>query len=206
MLNEQKEALEDILDKYESVSGVVSDFIQEQIDSLEKQKSEIEDTYNAQIEKLQEANEERESAIALIEKQNALENAQNNKVRYYDETRGYVYGVDKEQLQNAQNDLDSALSEQAIKNLEKERDEQTAAFDEQIEALEEYSEMWKNVIDDIKSAGDEQLVSEILGENWRTELAAMNTDIYNRFKADYTAYSDELQRLTDNEITSLENA
>lgn len=206
VLNEQKEALEDILDKYELVSEVVSDFIQEQIDALEGQKSEIEDTYNAQIEKLQEANEERESAIALIEKQNALENAQNNKVRYYDKTRGYVYGVDKEQLQNAQNDLDSALSEQAIKSLEKERDERTAAFDEQIEALKDYAEMWKNVIDDIKSAGDEQLVSEVLGENWRTELSAMNTDIYNRFKADYTAYNDQLQRLTDGEITSLENA
>lgn len=206
VLNEQKETLEDILDKYESVSGVVSGFIQEQIDVLEKQKSEIEDAYNAQIEKLQEANEERESAIALIEKQNALENAQNNKVSYYDETMGYVYGVNKEQLQNAQNDLDSALSEQAIKNLEKERDERTAVFDGQIKALEEYSEMWENVIDDIKSAGDEQLVSEILGENWRAELAATNTDIYNRFEADYTAYNDQLQRLTDGEITSLENA
>lgn len=206
VLNEQKEALEDILDKYETVSSVVSDFMQKQIDSLEKQKSEIEDTYNAQIEKLQEANEEHESAIALIEKQNALENAQNNRVRYYDETRGYVYGVDKEQLQNAQNDLDSALSEQTIKNLEKERDERTAMFDAQIEALEDYAEMWDSVIDDIKSAGDEQLASEVLGENWRTELAAMNIDIYNRFEADYTAYNDQLQRLTDGEITSLENA
>lgn len=206
VLNEQKEALEDILNKYETISSVVSDFIQKQIDSLEKQKSEIEDTYNAQIEKLQEANEEHESAIALIEKQNALENAQNNRVRYYDETRGYVYGVDKEQLQNAQNDLDSALSEQTIKNLEKERDERTAMFDAQIEALEDYAEMWDSVIDDIKSAGDEQLASEVLGENWRTELAAMNIDIYNRFEADYTAYNDQLQRLTDGEITSLENA
>lgn len=206
VLNEQKEALEDILNKYETISSVVSDFIQKQIDSLEKQKTEIEDTYNTQIEKLQEANEEHESAIALIEKQNALENAQNNRVRYYDETRGYVYGVDKEQLQNAQNDLDSALSEQTIKNLEKERDERTAMFDAQIEALEDYAEMWDSVIDDIKSAGDEQLASEVLGENWRTELAAMNIDIYNRFEADYTAYNDQLQRLTDGEITSLENA
>ena len=206
VLNEQKETLEDILNKYETISSVVSDFIQKQIDSLEKQKSEIEDTYNAQIEKLQEANEEHESAIALIEKQNALENAQNNKVRYYDETRGYVYGVDKEQLQNAQNDLDSALSEQTIKNLEKERDERTAMFDAQIEALEDYAEMWDSVIDDIKSAGDEQLASEVLGENWRTELTAMNIDIYNRFEANYTAYNDQLQRLTDGEITSLENA
>lgn len=206
VLNEQKEALEDILNKYETISSVVSDFMQKQIDSLEKQKSEIEDTYNAQIEKLQEANDERESAIALIEKQNALENAQNNRVRYYDETRGYVYEVDKEQLQNAQNDLDSALSEQTIKNLEKERDERTAMFDAQIEALEDYAEMWDSVIDDIKSAGDEQLASEVLGENWRTELAAMNIDIYNRFEADYTAYNDQLQRLTDGEITSLENA
>ncbi len=115
---------------------------------MEAQKKAAEDSYNAQIklledkkdalqdeiDKIKEANEDREEAIDLQEKQLALAKAENQKtILQYTEDRGFIYTQDGDAIRDAKNELDNAKSDAEIRALEKQQD----ALDKQIEAINE---------------------------------------------------------------------
>jgi len=205
-LNEQKSALEDIIKQYDTVNSVVQSTIEKQKKALEDERKSIEDTYNKRIEALKTENEEREDALEYAQKLANLENARNNKRYVYDETRGYRYESVKEDVQNAQSDLDSFENARAIKELEKERDNELAKIDNQIKLEEEYAEIWKVVSEEIQTAEDELLAEQILGADWREQIANHDVDIMKKFKAEYKNHNAALKTLTNTEIKLKEEA
>lgn len=206
VLNKQKEELEDILDKHKTVADVVENTISKQVEEIENNKKSIEDYYDNLINNLKEENEERQDAIDLAEKEAALANAKNNKVKTYNSARGWTYEVDKEALKKAENDLLDSQTEKQIETLEKEKENATKGFDEQIEALEEYSKSWSDVVESITKAENELITQEILGSDWREKIKNKDTTILNKFKNNYQTYNTQLQSLTDNEIATLEKS
>ncbi len=205
-LNEQKSALEDIIKQYDTVNSVVQNTIEKQKKALEDERKAIEDTYNKRIEALKTENEEREDALEYAQKLANLENARNNKRYVYDETRGYRYESVKEDVQNAQSDLDSFENARAIKELEKERDNELAKIDNQIELEEEYAEIWKVISEEIQTAEEELLAEQILGADWREQIANHDVDIMKKFKAEYKNHNAALKTLTNTEIKLKEEA
>ena len=199
-LNEQKDSLEQIINDYQSINSIVQDTVQKEIDSLNEQKKAIEDTYNKRIEALKTENEEREDALEYAQKLANLENAKNNKVRVIDATRGFRYESVKEDVVQAENDLKSFETEQAIKKLESERDTEAKVFDDLIKQREEYAELWQNGIDSIQEAQNDLLMSEKYGADWREKIAAGDTEILDTFILNYREHNDALKNLTDNEI------
>ena len=205
-LNEQKDTLEDIISNYETVNSLVQNTVQKEIDALEEQKKAIEDTYNKRIEALKSENEEREDALEYAQKLANLENAKNNKRRVYDEARGWRYEAVKEDVVKAQNDLAAFENSQAIKQLEEERDKETAVIDDLIKNKEDYAELWKEINEEIQSEEDERLAQEILGADWREKIAAGDMAIMDKFRTEYRNHNTALQTLTNSEIKLKEAA
>lgn len=206
VLENQEDELNDIIDKYKTVSGYVQDTISKQIEGIEDNRKEIEDYYDNLIDKLKSENEEREDAIEYEKKLAALNNAKNNKVRAYDQARGWVYEANKDAIKDAQNDLDSFQNEQAIKSLEKEKEDAVKGFDERIKQLEEYSDEWKDVINSTTEAENELLATEILGSDWREKIARRDEATLTKFKTAFGKYNADLESLTKNEIANLKKS
>lgn len=206
VLNEEKEALQDQLDileaqadeieniisEYEKVADVVKETIEEEI-------SAIEETYNKQIEALKAQNEEREEAIDLTEKLNALNNAKNNKVVTYTEAGGFRYGVNKEAVNKAQNEYDKALIDSQISNLEKERDSAT-------KDLEEYAKLWENATNKATKAEEEELATRILGADWREKISEQDVEIFETYEQKYDEYGVSLNNITKIEIANVKKS
>lgn len=206
VLENQEDELNGIIDKYKTVSGYVQDTISKQIEGIEDNRKEIEDYYDNLIDKLKSENEEREDAIEYEKKLAALNNAKNNKVRAYDQARGWVYEANKDAIKDAQNDLDSFQNEQAIKSLEKEKEDAVKGFDERIKQLEEYSDEWKDVINSTTEAENELLATEILGSDWREKIARRDEATLTKFKTAFGEYNADLESLTKNEIANLKKS
>lgn len=205
-LNEQKSTLDELIKNYETVNSLVQNTVQKEIDSLEEQKKAIEDTYKKRIDALKSENEQREDALEYAQKLANLENARNNKRYVYDETRGWRYESVKEDVQNAENDLKSFETSQAIKDLEKQRDEETATIDKVIKSREEYAKLWKEISEEIKTEEDELLAQEILGADWRQKIADGDIDVMNKFRTEYRNHNAALKTLTNTEIKLKEEA
>ena len=206
ILNEQKAVIEETIKNYETVNSLVQNTVQKEIDSLNEQKKAIEDTYNKRIEALKEENEQRENALEYAQKLANLENAKNNKVRVIDSTRGFRYESIKEDVVSAQNDLSSFENNQAIKQLEKERDTETAVFDNIIKDKEQYAKFWKSISEEVQTEEEEILATEILGAEWREKIAAGDIEIMEKFKTEYRSHNSALKTLTNSEIKLKEAA
>lgn len=206
-LKQQKEELEDIISNYEKVADIVTQYIDDnQIADLEDRKTAIEDYYNAQIEALQAENDERDRNIELQEKQAALDNAKKTKVRVYSETQGWHYESDTSSINSAQKDLDDYNNEIKIDNLEKQRDSETSAIDDEIKAWEDYKTQWQEQVGTITEADNMLLASKILGSDWLQKISEKDTGVLNTFGTEYANYQYKLNNDVDNEISSIENA
>lgn len=206
LLEEQKSAIEDTIKNYESVASYVKDVISEEIKSIEEERDKVSDYYDDLIDKLKTQNEERQSAINLAEKQAALENARNNKHRVYDEVRGYIYKADESDVAKAENDLLTAQNEKKINDLEEQREEAIKPYEEQIKLLEEYSDTWQDVTDEVTKAEKDMLAQEILGSNWREKIKKKDLTVLNNFKNNYKNYQSQLESLVNNEIKMLNDS
>lgn len=206
LLEEQKSAIEDTIKNYESVASYVKDVISEEIKSIEEERDKVSDYYDDLIDKLKTQNEERQSAIDLAEKQAALENARNNKHRVYDEARGYIYKADESDIAKAENDLLTAQNEKKINDLEEQRDEALKPYEKQIKLLEEYSDTWQDVTDEVTKAEKDMLAQELLGSNWREKIKKKDLTVLNNFKNNYKNYQSQLENLVNNEIKMLNDS
>ena len=206
VLNEQKDVIQETIDNYKTVADLVQDVVEKRKEELEAEKKSIEDTYNERINKLKEETEQREDAFEYAQKLANLENAKNNKRRVYDEARGWRYESVKEDIVKAENDLAKFENEREIKSLEKERDELTKTIDEQIEEQTKYAEYYKETIDGIILQEKELIAEQILGSNWRTQIAELDIGTAEKFRTEYANHNTTLQNLVRNEIKLKENA
>ena len=199
-LEKQKDAIEDIIDNYETVNSLVQNTVQKEIDALEEQKKQIEDTYNKRIDALKEENKEREDALDYAQKLKNLEDANNNRVRVYDEARGWHYASNQDDVKKAQNELTEYRTNKAIEQLEAERDALLEATEDIIDSREKYAEQWKEVSDKIQEEADEELAKEILGADWRDKISKGDIKLLADFTAKYVAHNTKLKNLTNTEI------
>lgn len=205
-LEKQEEELEKIISNYETVADVVGSTISSQIEEIKDSKSQIEEYYNNLISKLKEENDERELALDYAEKLAALENAKNNRVRTYSSSTGWTYEINKEALTQAQNALAQADSEKAIKALEKERDSAIGGFDDQIKALENYVQQWKDIKDEERIAEEKRLADQILGAEWRTRINEQDISLLNKYRTEYRKYNTQLKTLTNTEMAMMKQS
>ena len=137
----QQEGIDKIIDKLNDEKDAMNDVV----DTLSDRKTEIQDYYDAQINALKTENDERERNIELQEKQKALDDAKRNKVRVYSASRGFTIQEDTEAITSAKNDLNKAINDNKIDELEKQKDKEVTIIEEQIKAQKK----------DIKSKEDE---------------------------------------------------
>lgn len=162
----QQDGIDKIVDKLNEEK----DAMNEVLDSLNDRKSEIEDYYDAQINALKTENEERERNIELQEKQKALDDAKRNKVRVYSAAKGFTIQEDSEAVAKAQDELDKAINDNKIDELEDQKDKAISVIEEQIKAQKK----------DIKSKEDE--IQE--WKDYKTQL----TDEHNAIVDANSAY------------------
>lgn len=203
VLEKQKSETEEIIDNYKTVADVVTSVIEKEIKSIEDERDSIEEYYDEQINKLKKANEEREDAIEYEQKLANLANAQNNKVRVYDQERGWTYETNKEELKKAQDDLKSFETNQRIKDMEKQKETATQGYDERIKALQDYADQWTEAVNSVTDEENELLAQEILGSDWREKITKQDLITLNKFKTGFTNYNTKLKNLVDTEIASM---
>lgn len=205
-LNEQKNKLDEIVKNYDAVNSTVQKTVEARKNELEAEKKAIEDSYNDRIKALQAENEQREDALEYAQKLANLENAKNNKVRVYDETRGWHYASIKEDVVKAENDLKAYETSQAVKKLEEERDAAIDSIEDQIKSEEKYGDLWQEIAESIQTEEQELLAEQILGADWRQKIAEHDTEIMEKFRTEYRAHNLELKNLTNGEIKLKEAA
>lgn len=206
VLIEQRDTIQETIDNYKTVADLVQDVVDKRKEELEAEKKAIEDTYNERINKLKEETEQREDAFEYAQKLANLENARNNKRRVYDEARGWRYESVKEDVVKAENDLAAFENSQAIKALEKERDEVIKTIDEQIEEQDKYAKYYKDTLDEIINQERELLAEQILGSNWRIDIANLDIETAEKFRTEYRNHNAALQNITRTEIKLKEEA
>lgn len=204
-LQDQKSALEDIISNYETASDTAISVIEDEISAIEEQKSAIEDKYNKEIEALQTENDERDRNIDLREKEIALDKANNTKARVYSASRGFTVQTDSEAVRKAQADYDKALNESKINELEKQRDSETAIYDERIEEYENYKQAWEDVVDSYQKAQDELTTATVLGSDWRERVLNKDSGVLNNFAGNYESYQNRLHNVIEPQIADVQN-
>lgn len=206
VLESQQDELEDMISKYKDIAGIIEDEINKEIDAIKEQQKAQEDAYNARIDALKKENEEREDALEYAQKLANLENAKNNKVRVIDATRGFRYESIKEDVVKAENDLANFENSQEVKALEKERDEASKVFDEQIKEYEDYLEYFKEIQEEETKAENERLMTEEMGSDWREQIKNKDTAILTKYQTNFKNYNSQLSTLVNNEIASLKKS
>lgn len=205
-LNEQKNKLDEIVKNYDAVNSTVQKTVEARKNELEAEKKAIEDSYNDRIKALQAENEQREDALEYAQKLANLENAKNNKVRVYDEARGWHYASIKEDVVKAENDLKAYETSQAVKKLEEERDAAIDSIEDQIKSEEKYGDLWQEIAESIQTEEQELLAEQILGADWRQKIAEHDIEVLDKFRTEYRAHNLDLKNLTNGEIKLKEAA
>lgn len=194
----------------------IQDEIEAQIDALEKERELQDSVYEAEIKALEEkkdalqaANDEEDRAIKLAQLQDALARARANRtVRKYVEGQGYVWTLDEEAVQDAQQDLSDQMREW-------DRDDALKAVDDEIAAIEKEQDAYDQAIDaetdklnELKDKYDE--IISLIGTSWddyQTMLeaqAALQGKTYDQLTSYVNQYKDAV--ITSmKKIQSIEN-
>lgn len=203
--NTQKDALDDKIDAIEKQKKYWNkqiDLIEDQQKAIEKQKDAIQD----QIDLLEEKNEEEERALKIQEAQIRLQNALNQKtVRVFTEELGWQWETDKDEIKEAQQELDELLKKEEIAQLEKQID----ALDDQIDALDDQIDGINDIIDglddQIDVLKDQQDVIDKEIDAIDKQEDALDKQISALEKQTNSTHTDELTGFTNsvNEFTKL---
>ena len=192
-LQEEEDTLNDIIDKYQTAGDTAIDYIEKEISSLEDSRDDVESYYDGLIDKLKEENDERDRAIELQEKQDALANAKKKKVAIYSEASGWHLETNSDEVEKAQQELDSLQNEIAIDNLEKEKVAAMQPYTDQIEAFEKYKQAWSDAMSAYTNNQNEMIAQQILGIDWQGKLHNQDIGILNKYQTDYSGYQTKLK-------------
>lgn len=204
-LQEEEDTLNDIIDKYQTAGDTAIDYIEKEISSLEDSRDDVESYYDDLIDKLKEENDERDRAIELQEKQDALANAKKKKVAIYSEASGWHLETNSDEVEKAQQELDSLQNEIAIDNLEKEKEAAMQPYTDQIEAFEKYKQAWSDAMSAYTNNHNEMIAQQILGIDWQGKLHNQDIGILNKYQTDYSGYQTKLKDNVQKEKEIIQN-
>lgn len=204
-LQEEEDTLNDIIDKYQTAGDTAIDYIEKEISSLEDSRDDVESYYDDLIDKLKEENDERDRAIELQEKQDALANAKKKKVAIYSEASGWHLETNSDEVEKAQQELNSLQNEIAIDNLEKEKEAAMQPYTDQIEAFEKYKQAWSDAMSAYTNNQNEMIAQQILGLDWQGKLHNQDIGILNKYQTDYSGYQTKLKDNVQKEKEIIQN-
>lgn len=202
-LKDVEDTLENLNDKLQDVQDQISDmdtiiagaqaYIQDEIDAQEELKGVIQD----QLDDLQDANDERERALALEKAQYELERARSQRVKkvYKGEGQGFVYEQDQDAVRSAQENLDNLNYENTIHQLEK----QIEYYDDIISDLQEIMDAWGNIASEAQDYLDIQKAIAAVGVS-----GIFSMDVVDGYTDVYTGMLQTQENLT-NEVETLED-
>ena len=204
-LQEEEDTLNDIIDKYQTAGDTAIDYIEKEISSLEDSRDDVESYYDDLIDKLKEENDERDRAIELQEKQDTLANAKKKKVAIYSEASGWHLETNSDEVEKAQQELNSLQNEIAIDNLEKEKEAAMQPYTDQIEAFEKYKQAWSDAMSAYTNNQNEMIAQQILGIDWQGKLHNQDIGILNKYQTDYSGYQTKLKDNVQKEKEIIQN-
>lgn len=204
-LQEEEDTLNDIIDKYQTAGDTAIDYIEKEISSLEDSRDDVESYYDGLIDKLKEENDERDRAIELQEKQDAVANAKKKKVAIYSEASSWHLETNSDEVKKAQQELDSLQNEIAIDNLEKEKEAAMQPYTDQIEAFEKYKQAWSDAMNAYTNNQNEMIAQQILGIDWQGKLHNQDIGILNKYQTDYSGYQTKLKDNVQKEKEIIQN-
>ena len=159
VLEKENELLSEQQENYDMALSAIDRFYQNQIEAIQEEQEAI----DKRIEALQKENDERKKQYELEQKQLALERARNQKTALtYTADRGYVYMADETAIKDAENELADAELDNAISQLEKEKE----GLQEVIDKYEEYRELWNTIADEHQRNLEDMQMQQALGANW----------------------------------------
>ena len=189
------------LSTYDKVVGAVTNRIDKEINSLEKQKEVIEESYRfkmdtvqAEIDALNKENEARKEQIALEQAQYEAERARNQRSVKQFVNGQFVYTADMDEVKAAEENLaeqeqqiEISRLEDQIASLEQEMENATASLDNQISALEAYKEQWSEISSVYEEQQNALIAAEILGADWEAQVLSGRLATLQAFTNQYIA-------------------
>lgn len=209
LYDKEIDSLEASIKKLEERRDTEKKYWQDQIDDLD-----------AEIEALEAANDERERAINLQEKQMALQRAMHQRtILLYSADKGFYYSRDDKAVRNAKNELESAENENKIAELKKQQkdlqkqldvilesyDSQIEAIEKQIDSLKDVKAAWSEIVENQELKELEERLKSIFGDDVKDKILSGNTDFMNSIIAQYSDTSDMLRTIEDATLTDIQN-
>lgn len=218
VLEQQQSELEDMIENYKSIAGVVEDELGKSIENLKKQQEAEENAVQAKIDALKESRERQDEENSLLEKELELkeklanlDKAKSTKVRTFSSARGWHFDVDREAVANAEEEVraaqksyDDAVADKAYKDqekaLEQEKDVISKNYEAEIKAYEDYIQQYKDVLEEETIAENERLAEQILGADWREKISKRDVELLGKFKNEYRSHNNALKTLVNTEL------
>ena len=208
-LKEQKDAetkaLESQIKTLKEKAEARNKYFDDEIEKLEKAKDAEEEYWNSQIDAIKTANEKIEDNIKLQELQQALQIAQNSRLRVYKEGEGFVYTQDQQAISEAQKNLKEYERQQAyekqIQELEDNRDKKVKIYEQQIQDLKNKQEKEKEQYDLEEENLDKH--KEAIEAKWDEQIAYWDKWL-EKFSDGVNSYETEQNRLKAIQLTGID--
>ncbi len=212
LLQQEKDALNDRLDTlneqkdaYETAFSYLQDKVEDEIALLEDEMDAVNENYQAKIDALNAENDALDEQIELEEKLEALANAKNIKKLVYSNSQ-FEYSQDYDAISQAQGDLDEYNAEKALEDaiaeLEANRDEELAVLQDKIDNWEDWISDYADIVDNYTDEQNKLIAEQVLGtdlerENWeeRIKNAECFASRYNSIMSSISATGDSLTAL-----------
>lgn len=178
--------LTDIKDYQDATYTALVNEVNRYIKQLQKEKEIIEDTYDTELEKLKDKEDAIERTNKLLELQNNLQNAQQEKQRVYREGIGWVYESNRQKIREAEKDIDDFYRQDVIDDLNKAKDAELAILDNRIKHWEDYLEMLAEKYNEYTVLEEQRLLKELLGVKSEEEVY----ELIKNDMLDFTNYVD----------------
>lgn len=184
-------------DEYDMAYDGVEKLIDDEIDKINELREATEKRYNDEIEAKKKANEETQNEITLLELQERLENAKNQRnKRIWNEALGtWQWVADENAINEAQKDLDDFLFDEEIKKLEETRDAELEVLEERIKGWEDYKEQWEDILNEYEDSLNHKMMIEKLGADSESKILAQRLDVLKKFRDEYIKIQEQITKL-----------
>ena len=205
-LNKVKDKLTESSSDYESAKDAITDYLNKQLDALNIQKDTAEKYYDDIINAQEKSNEKISNAIELSEAYEKLMNAMTEKSKkVWREGIGWVWETDKTAISDAKKSYEDLLKTANTDELNKQKDDMSASYDKQIDALQKYINTWDDVLNKFSNEKNLNLANLLLGNNWQGLVVALDTSVVDKFADSYYNLQKQLSD-TEKQISNMEDA
>lgn len=211
-----KKANEELLgnrkDNYDKAYDAAMKLIDDEIDKVQQLRDEREEYYDNQITSLEKLNDETERQITLTELQQNLINAQNEKnKRVFVKGIGWTWQADSKAIDDAQKAITDFQNEQAIKDLEKARDDELATLEDILDGWSNYKDAWSDIQNTFEDAQNRIMLTQQFGANFEADILNGRLSALEEFKNAYINIQSQIASASGgiipgiNDYTSLAN-